>query len=54
MSLLAQDPPPPPNPTGGNTGNPLGGGAPVGSGLAILLALGAGYGIRKIYKMKKE
>ena len=44
----AQAPPPPPsNPS--TTGNnvPVGGNAPIGSGLLVLLALGAAYGARK-------
>ncbi len=28
-------------------GDPIGGGAPVGSGLAVLLAMGAAYGLKK-------
>lgn len=34
---------------GGETNPPVGGGAPIGGGLIILLALGAGYGAKKIY-----
>jgi hypothetical protein len=51
---LAQSPPHPNGgggPGGGNT--PVGGGAPIDGGLSILLFLGAAYGSRKIYKMKK-
>jgi len=49
FTLLAQGPPPPPGePHGGNQDIP-GGGAPVGSGLGILLTLGAVYGGRKLY-----
>ena len=53
---FAQDPPPPPgeNPS---RDTPLGGGAPIGSGLLILLGLGAAYGGFKGYKFyqkKKE
>ncbi len=52
-ALLAQGPPDPPeNP--GDGGGPVGGGAPVGSGVGILLALGAAYGGRKLYKAFKE
>ncbi len=52
--LLAQGPPPPPgDPHGGNNDIP-GGGAPVGSGLAIILTLGAAYGVRKVYLHFKE
>lgn len=37
------------------SGNPIGGGAaPVGSGIALLLALGAGYGAKRIYDARKK
>ena len=52
---LAQNPPHPNggnNPGGGNT--PVGGGAPIDGGLSILIALGAAYGGRKIYRMKQN
>ena len=56
MGALSAQTPPPPNggndPGGGNT--PVGGGAPVGSGLFILFALGAAYGGKKIYQMRKR
>jgi len=53
---FAQTPPPP---NGGDTpeegGNtPVGGGAPIGGGLLILAALGAGYGVKKVYEIKKR
>ncbi len=32
---------------------PIGGSAPVGSGLVILLSLGAGYGAKKVYNYYK-
>ena len=44
-SLLAQ-------PMPGNI--PVGGNAPIGSGLVILLALGAGYGSKKVYNARKK
>ena len=48
-ALLAQGPPPPPgDPNAG--GGPVGGNAPIGSGIAILLTLGAAYGGRKVYQ----
>ncbi|MBG0781446.1 MAG: hypothetical protein H0S84_04185 [Bacteroidales bacterium] len=48
-ALLAQGPPEPPSdPTG--EGPVGGGGAPIGSGIAILLTLGAAYGGRKVYQ----
>jgi hypothetical protein len=54
--LLAQDPPPPPSGGHGQTGNqsPPGGGTPIGSGLVLLLALGAAYGGKKLYTLKKQ
>jgi hypothetical protein len=54
-ALLAQAPPPPnggSDPGGGNT--PVGNGAPIGSGLFILLGLGAAYGCKKLYELRKE
>jgi hypothetical protein len=54
-ALLAQGaPPPPPSGHGSGTNQPAGGGAPVGSGIVILLALGGVYGTRKIYKAHKD
>jgi hypothetical protein len=50
MTLLAQGPPPPPGDHGETTNQDAGGSAPIGGGLGILLALGAAYGGRKIYK----
>jgi hypothetical protein len=56
--LFAQvGPPPPPGESSGGTNtttNKTGGGAPIGGGLFILLGLGAAYGGKKIYKLKKE
>jgi len=46
----------PPHPNGGavpGSGNgPVGGGAPVGSGVIVMLAMGAAYGLRKLYQMR--
>ncbi len=57
-SMEAQTPPSTPPGgaagTGNNSDNSQGGRAPVGGGLIILLGLGAAYGGRKLYKMKKE
>ena len=51
----AQIPPPPPPGGGqGGSGNVPGGDAPVSSGLGILLALGAVYGIKKDYQLNKN
>jgi len=54
INLSAQTPPPP---NGGNTpaqgdNTPVGGGAPIGGGLLILVALGAGYGAKKVYDFR--
>ena len=52
--MMAQTPP---HPNGGNPpggGNvPVGGGAPIDGGLSIMLILGAAYGSRKVYQLKK-
>ena len=52
--LVAQGPPNPPgDPSVG--GGPIGGSAPVEGGLGVLLALGAAYGGKKIYRaFRKE
>lgn len=57
ISVAAQDPPPPPNngfgdPNVNNT--PVGGGAPLESGLIVLLAMGATYGGKKMYQLKSS
>ena len=52
-NLLAQAAPPPP-PAHDETGNQEGSGAPIGGGLFILLGLGAAYGGKKLYDLKKE
>ncbi|MFZ4741467.1 MAG: PID-CTERM protein-sorting domain-containing protein [Bacteroidales bacterium] len=58
ISLFAQPIPPP---GGGVTtaghglsGNQGGNGAPIDGGFSILLALGGIYGVKKIYKFKKN
>lgn len=53
--MLAQGPPNPPGVGHGGTGDqPAGGGAPIGSGIGILLALGATYGAAKFYQTRKD
>ncbi len=61
ISALSAQTPPPPNNNGGGTSSPpngnntpVGGGAPIGSGVAILLALGAAYGGKKVYDFRKH
>ncbi len=49
--LLAQGPPNPPvDPS--LQGPPVGGGAPIGGGLELLLIMGLAYGSKKTYKLK--
>lgn len=54
LFTIANDGPSDPggDPSGG--GDPIGGGAPIGGGLVILLSLGAAYGGKKLYDLKKE
>lgn len=52
-ATYAQAPPPPP-PDHGSSGNQNGGNAPIGSGLLVLLGLGAAYGGKKYYDSRKE
>ena len=53
--VSASAPPPPPPPGGPGTGDtPIGGMAPIGSGLALLLSMGAAYGAKKIYDARKR
>ena len=55
LSLLAQAPPPPPDdPSNGGTGGPVGGGAPIGSGVVLLIAMAAGYGGKKVFDARKR
>lgn len=53
-TLFSQSPPPPPDNHGEQGDNsPQGGSAPIGSGLTLLLTMGAAYGAKKIYSLKK-
>ena len=55
LFMVAQNPPHPNGggaPGGGNT--PVGGGAPIGGGLIIMMALGMGYGARKVFDARKK
>lgn len=41
--------------SGGTSGHdPVGGGAPIGSGLAVILSLGLAYGAKKTFQLKAE
>jgi hypothetical protein len=48
------DPPPPPGEHGSTQNHPPGGGAPVGSGVVLLLTLGAAYGGKKVCDLRKS
>ncbi|MBN1338776.1 MAG: hypothetical protein JXA03_05595 [Bacteroidales bacterium] len=53
--ILSSQPAPWDPTIGGGEGNyPVGGGAPLGSGLIMMLALAAGYGARKFSFLKKR
>jgi hypothetical protein len=49
-----------PNPGGGNTpvgGDPIGGGggtAPIGGGIALLITMAAGYGLKKVFDARQK
>jgi hypothetical protein len=53
MLLFAQQPP---HPNGGNapnaTNGPVGGGAAIGSSISIMIAMGAAYGMRRLYQTR--
>ena len=54
-NLNAQDPGNPPgDPSEGDGGGPIGGNAPIGAGITLLLALGAAYGGRKTYLLTRK
>jgi hypothetical protein len=51
----ASAPPPPPPPGGPDTGDsPIGGAAPIGSGLIMLVSMGAAYGAKKVFDARKK
>ena len=52
--LSAQPLPYDPGIGGGQGVNPVGGGAPIGGGLLIMLSLAIGYGTMKIYNVRRK
>ncbi len=55
LTAVAAPPPPPPDPPGSPGGGATYiGGAPIAGGMLILIALGAGYGARKLYNARKR
>jgi hypothetical protein len=53
FSLLAQAPPSPPV-NANEGGGPVGGGAPIGSGIVLLITLAAGYGGKRAFDAGKQ
>ena len=54
-AISAQEPPPPPAGGHGQQGNQLpGGGAPIGSGIVLLISLAAGFGCKKVFDFRKK
>ena len=55
IASASAPPLPPPPPGGGGNPNPIGGGAaPIGSGLVMLISMGAAYGAKKVYNARKR
>jgi hypothetical protein len=54
ITCASAPPPPPPPPGGGGSGSPIGGTAPIGSGLIMLISMGAAYGAKKVYNARKR
>lgn len=52
--LSAQPLPYDPGIGGGAGSQPVGGGAPIGGGLLIMLSLAIGYGTKKIYSIRRR
>lgn len=54
IMLTAQEPPPPPDNPGTNNNGPVGGGVPVGSGIAVLVTFAACFGAKKAFDASKK
>jgi hypothetical protein len=52
--MVTASAPPPPPPGGPGGGTPIGGPAPIGSGIVMLLSMGVAYGAKKIYDARKK
>ena len=52
--ILAQGPPEPPGQHGETEDQEPGGNAPISGGVFILLGLGAAYGVKKVYELRKK
>jgi len=54
LGALSQGPPDPPDEHGSNEDQAPGGTAPIGTGTILLLGLGAFYGGKKVYNLRKK
>jgi hypothetical protein len=54
ISMAQPSAPPPPSGHGANGNQTPGGAAPIGSGLAILISMGAAYGAKKAFNARKR
>jgi len=52
--IVSASSPPPPPPGPGTGEDPIGGAAPIGSGLVLLISMGAAYGAKKVYNARKK
>jgi len=52
--IVSASSPPPPPPGPGTGEEPIGGAAPIGSGLVLLISMGAAYGAKKVYNARKK
>jgi hypothetical protein len=54
LATASAPPPPPPPDDPGGSDSPIGGAAPIGSGIVMLVSMGAAYGAKKIYDARKR
>jgi hypothetical protein len=54
LGVLAQDPPDPPGEHGNTEDQAPGGTAPIGAGTLLLIGLGAAYGGKRVYDLRKK
>ena len=54
LNTIIGQPMPGGDPSGGGVNPPVGGYAPIGSGIFLLIAMGLGYGAKKIYNARKK
>ena len=54
LGALAQGPPDPPSDHGNTEDQPPGGAAPIGAGTLLLIGLGAAYGGKKVFDLRKK